>query len=1183
MATQSEMTEIRRWGSLAVALFLCWQAGIGQAQAATCPLHGTRGVIDVAGYYTLANNYQHAIVSNDGSLDEIFFDRDRGIFRSHLGRFPDTIAIAGYSPPADSGRQSVIVGRANGEVHQVKFGSPPGISSVPLARIEGLVDVGALYSDDNGRQHAIALNAGGEVIELAWFPDLRVTQTTLTRISGAQRMAGFFTRDDRFNIVLVSTASGDVWELFYQDPAHIGKSVIYHSPEPIQDVDGFYTDDDQFRHAIVGTQSGAIEEVRYHPLKGKEFIPRLNVAGLRRLAAYATTPKDGYRHVIVALDSGEVRELFFDPKIGKGFGLLRSYAPEQPYGEDVSVDQPSGRPQPQRASIAGLTEALAGDEQVLYAVSLNAGVWRSDAGGPWSQLPGSPPLALSIAVDPADRLHVAVGERNGDAGDLRVNRAGLWESFDGGGSWSYILNPRTLAGCTGQQVPGLAFDLESNLYVATDCGVVKRAAGATSFQLLSGTTGVGAFTAIAMRSLRPAGLSTWVWARTSDQFFLSQDGGNSWLHSRIPATIGVDRVQHGSRGDYFSLAAFDGSAFTIASTVRGSASIVYNGLTNTWSLSDIRDGDGTGLGGRRLVKSYLVYQPGRTWVLLAGTGQGAFLGSLRAPGETSITWKRIAETPWPLGPGDRHEFNPVSAIHGDIWDVALGTAANPALWLSGDGGVYQADLAATVASPPGTSPPYAYVNQGLHTHHVHTLSLITEGMTRRSKLVYSTADNDEWLQNSTAIVSPPGIWRIWGGQGDSNWTAADIGSPVALIQRNGGLAHLTSFGDISPAGAGPWADSPRPFQIYPASTLSSEEQMSFIQTLAGEAPQPLLDVVLLSADRFGRLVLLRTHQFATNPDAILSGLGSPTWSVEDSNLPAGAQRVWAAGGHLNPVYYLYAEAGGTPRLYRRSTAGAAWADLTPAVGKPLLPAPFRGLYGPAFVNPYDARHLLVLTAQGVRVSRDGGASFTDDAVLTALITASGKFPLGAFYSGGNGWKVVHFSQARQMATLSAVTFFRDNPGKMAVAAPYIGVFYRDESCGSWQSLSPFLPRPTPAVASVGIDHEAVYVPLEGRSLWRVNSYEFAPLASYFSRDGLTLPQAARLLRADGAALGGAVVQVTLTGEDGAVLFQGAVPADGAGILTLPGAPLPHGNYVLHLDFTGAAGVAPASTSLLLTV
>jgi hypothetical protein len=64
------------------------------------------------------------------------------------------------------------------------------------------------------------------------------------------------------------------------------------------------------------------------------------------------------------------------------------------------------------SSSGGLTYALAGDDGALYPVSLDAGFWRSPTSRVWSQLKG-PRYALSVAVDPADPSHLAVGERDG--------------------------------------------------------------------------------------------------------------------------------------------------------------------------------------------------------------------------------------------------------------------------------------------------------------------------------------------------------------------------------------------------------------------------------------------------------------------------------------------------------------------------------------------------------------------------------------------------------------------------------------------------------------------------------------------------------------------------------------------------------------------------------------------------
>lgn len=219
------------------------------------------------------------------------------------------------------------------------------------------------------------------------------------------------------------------------------------------------------------------------------------------------------------------------------------------------------------------------------------------------------------------------------------------------------------------------------------------------------------------------------------------------------------------------------------------------------------------------------------------------------------------------------------------------------------------------------------------------------------------------------------------------------------------------------------------------------------------------------------------------------------------------------------------------------------------------------LYGPAFINPYNRKHLIVATLKGIKISSDGGNSYQDDPVITALITGSGKYPLTGYYRGGDSWDVVHSSQAAPMATLSQVIFYSDDPGKLVVAAPYTGLFYLDEACGYWQDLTSYLPTPLPAVSSVAIDHEAVYVALEGRSIYQIRAYEFAPRATYFSRDGLTGRQIARLLRANGSPLVSATVTLTCAKVNGAVLFRGPIVTDATGVIDFPAIMAPPGGVV----------------------
>src|SRR5438874_8108756 len=99
-------------------------------------------------------------------------------------------------------------------------------------------------------------------------------------------------------------------------------------------------------------------------------------------------------------------------------------------------------------SAAGLISQLAGDENALYAVSINAGIWRRRAGGWWAHLQNSSVLTTSLAVDPLNPRHLISGDRNGDASQSDPSRfdltqSGIWESFDAGDTWLWTFSPLT--------------------------------------------------------------------------------------------------------------------------------------------------------------------------------------------------------------------------------------------------------------------------------------------------------------------------------------------------------------------------------------------------------------------------------------------------------------------------------------------------------------------------------------------------------------------------------------------------------------------------------------------------------------------------------------------------------------------------------------------------------------------
>src|SRR5262245_32442238 len=148
--------------------------------------------------------------------------------------------------------------------------------------------------------------------------------------------------------------------------------------------------------------------------------------------------------------------------------------------EDIQPNRANGTVVPYGPETGGQPIALVGDSSRTYLVTFNAGVWRSIRNGPWVQIPNSPPRAYSIAVDPNDSSHLAVGERDGDAVAINQNGSAGWESYDGGDNWTKVWDPLTSPFCSSQAIPAIAFSNTSTLIAAGPCGLTLRRSGAST-------------------------------------------------------------------------------------------------------------------------------------------------------------------------------------------------------------------------------------------------------------------------------------------------------------------------------------------------------------------------------------------------------------------------------------------------------------------------------------------------------------------------------------------------------------------------------------------------------------------------------------------------------------------------------------------------------------------------------
>jgi hypothetical protein len=713
---------------------------------------------------------------------------------------------------------------------------------------------------------------------------------------------------------------------------------------------------------------------------------------------------------------------------------------------DISPNSTSSQQQ-HSSGPSGVVYGIYGDESALYALTPSAGVWKSTSGGPWAQLSASPRYAISMAIDPTNPAHLAVGERDGDAKAFNLERTGLWESSDGGATFTLTFQPITQPGCRAAgvvSIPALAFTSDGTLYVGTPCGIGRRAPNQRSVDFSTSPAGAGLIAAFA-NSISANG-DELLWAledkpNSNTIYSLDVQVGPTWAGTPVPPTspegLGFQPLIQGARGDAFSLAAVGDTALILYPVQGGTNPSLLSSLGNSnvllyfdrtqknWKWkTQITFGfnNGTGPGGRRSVRSFIINRPdlaptvGQRYRVFLDGGQGV----LSADGPNPDGTFHWAETP--LVNANCSSCAHPDGVHADVWDVhataavgggnLLGLDSRVNIRVATDGGIYRQKFEQT--SPTLIQRLWVTQNDGLHNHHVHWLSLSQDQPAPR--LAYATVDNDAWFRGPVAVTTPVGGWATYNMLGDANWTAADAGNPaLALLVTNPhGFTELTDY-FLPVAGAqhvGNKGFSPLCVITTDMNGKSScsggppifgPRSLNFIQTPKGVTAPSLLDAVLLidlpltyisngqpqtvNPGSTGR-TLLRDPAWATHPD--INDSRAQFWTAVGPAPPQTPQAMWVSGGHNTPTYYVTVlDSSNAISVWKLQGALTQWQQLT-NIGSPLL-----DIYS-LWVNPWDPNHLIVATQAGIKVStivpKSRDLVFVDDPVLTALVTDSGKYP-----------------------------------------------------------------------------------------------------------------------------------------------------------------------------------------------
>lgn len=964
--------------------------------------------------------------------------------------------------------------------HRHVFALPPLLGRNDILAISGF------YSPDDQMRNIIVATLSGSLIEIRYDSLNRLQRPirTLATFSGITHIAAFHAADDNMRIVIVATQDGNLTEVFYNNAVgiHITNPPLANFQE-IVDIGAFYATDNNHRVVAVATRDGNIGEVFYHPRVGIRWVtlPGVNFPDIFGIAAFYS-PADALRRITVMSKFGSVNEIRHPATIGARVDfvtltILPLVKPEEgDFGpHPYAVDRPTFDNLTEISTCGRVTRLAAGSKLIFAATEL-AGIWgRSLVATNWFQLHGSPTDGAlpgpAIAVDPKDDQHLIAG-----------TKSGVWESSDLGRNFTMVFDP-TSAGCARPAVTSVAFAQDGSTIGGADCGIARRPPGRTGFDFTPTAGGVLALDVS----------ETKVWARTLNAILFSSDSGTSWS-SPIATPAGVSFDYYAA----FSLAAFDDFVY-LPFSVPGKPQpapcgqcgadvmiLIYNVALGRWATQNVDFGgchvcDGTGLGGRKFVRSFvrkdagLPNTVGKRRQLFYGVGQALLQADSTNSAGTIARWNMIAET------SEAGAAKP--DVHVDIWDCLIDVQfGGSTAWIASDGGVAINTLASPFNFSGGGWKPTIEYFPALNAHGITVLPI---NAVATSRLAFPTSDNEAWCRDAVLYAGEGLVWQAVEAGGDVNFSIGDATHPeYVLLARH---RQAGTFKDFTGKQT-PLALLNYKFKLNPDGTRSllstpgpdSATTIQFIQAPRGKGSRTLKAVMMvdlpltfwsgtdnvpfdvfspLGKSSGGKPVLIRTHDFAANPDINTSkGAG---WEVEIASLPDGTRGFYVTGTPAKPVYYTYGDGGFGLFLWQWS--GGSWGRLPP-VG--LLESP---AFGPTFVNPYSEKILYTITSAGILWSFDGGMTNLLDPQLTNLVSGSGR---------------------HSFATLVQIAFNFENPLEAAAVTSWGGIFYSPNPL-RWIDLSGYIDTPFTPLTGVGIDCYAIYAATEGRGIIGVVNHKAA--------------------------------------------------------------------------------------------
>jgi uncharacterized repeat protein (TIGR01451 family) len=663
------------------------------------------------------------------------------------------------------------------------------------------------------------------------------------------------------------------------------------------------------------------------------------------------------------------------------------------------------------------------NDAVAIAASESGGLWKTtDSGASWTPLTGLPTFRMSaVRIAPSNnQIVIATAWVDSHV----TNGGGLWRSADGGTTWQKPATADPIPGVGSCPALvnqwGIAFSpTTDDVFVGTDCGIsISHDLGAT-------------WTHVVPDFFNPAVYSVAVQQGTAgsivdtcgpDGHLRSSDGGTSWTppSSALPSC-----------------------PFTWVQTIAVSP-LEPNVLFAAINDSSVYESDDAGATWTNLKPSAPSFVGRGTYVAthLSADGNPAHFDIYI--GNSYGTFSQTCANKG--GPGLRcsTSWNAVTVDHSDNNGLAFSTSSNCAQYMVTDGGV-------ETTSDCGAS--WTVTGNGTGGYHaLQVYEMNGEVHPSSTDLYFGTQDNDLWASANNGSTWPDDVqWEGFFIQ-TLHDSPSDAGQTITFVacsgcNNHGSAADFTSENawNNPPGGGGnpfivsqgvylQWsAPSPPTNQLY----LTTNSGGTWTPVSGASTTLQLSDRIFVSGPPASSTIYQQVIRSGGNVGLIkITGVLSGAATITNADTGLGSIGYWSMGQ-------------GTYRFAR--------------------------VFG---VDPNNPNHMIAAddVANEMMVSTNGGASWSPDTNLTALVTGFGQFQFSQTSTSFPGITTEAHS----------IAFDPANGNNILVGTEQAGIMVSTNGGGSWGLIAGS--TSIPAVSSFFFDEvqKDVFASSYGRGLWKLN-------------------------------------------------------------------------------------------------